>query len=288
MASRGDELLAKAEKKAKSSTGWFSSSSSKWEDAGDLFQQAGNAYKVDGRWTESGKAFEREAECRLQASEKNDAMNAFHNAAKSYKKTDPAAAVNALHSTIKLIIEAGNFRQAADREKEIATIYAQDGYDIAKARDSFQRAGDWYKQEDANATANQCYQQAAELSADLGDYQRSVELYTTVADWSLTSPLTKYSVKEYWLRAVLAAMATGDLVLAQRLLDTFAQKDVTFPSTREAKFAKEIVDSCEEADVERYTAAVYQYDQVTKLDNWKTSVLLRIKKALEEDDSGLT
>lgn len=87
---------------------------------------------------------------------------------------------------------------------------------------------------------------------------------------------------------MLAAMATGDLVLAQRLLDTFAQKDVTFPSTREAKFAKEIVDSCEEADVERYTAAVYQYDQVTKLDNWKTSVLLRIKKALEDDDSGLT
>lgn len=37
--SRGDELLAKAEKKAGSSTGWFSSSSTKWEDAADLFQQ---------------------------------------------------------------------------------------------------------------------------------------------------------------------------------------------------------------------------------------------------------
>lgn len=39
MGGRGDELLAKAEKKASSSTGWFSSSSSKWEDAADLFQQ---------------------------------------------------------------------------------------------------------------------------------------------------------------------------------------------------------------------------------------------------------
>jgi hypothetical protein len=37
--SRGDDLLAKAEKKASSSTGWFSSSSTKWEDAADLFQQ---------------------------------------------------------------------------------------------------------------------------------------------------------------------------------------------------------------------------------------------------------
>jgi len=46
--------------------------------------------------------------------------------------------------------------------------------------------------------------------------------------------------------------------------------------------------ACEEADVDRFTNAVYQYDQVTKLDNWKTGVLLRIKKALEEDEGGLT
>ena len=31
----------------------------------------------------------REAACRQHANENNDAMNAFHNAAKSYKKSDP-------------------------------------------------------------------------------------------------------------------------------------------------------------------------------------------------------
>lgn len=59
------------------------------------------------------------------------------------------------------------------------------------------------------STANQCYQQAAELSGDLGDYQRSMELYLTVGDWSLSSALTKYSVKEYWLRAALCSIAMG-------------------------------------------------------------------------------
>jgi hypothetical protein len=181
-----------------------------------------------------------------------------------------------------------------------------------------------------------------------------MELYLTVGDWSLGSALTKYSVKEYWLRAALCSLAMGvsrisawpgpgchflhsrsrstgrclllrslffpfrlrslstlsfpslpsririrvrvrvrpahtqDLVTTQRLLDEFARKDVTFPSTREAKFAYELMQACEEADVERYTAAVYGYDQVTKLDNWKTSVLLKVKKALEEDEGGLT
>ena len=74
----------------------------------------------------------------------------------------------------------------------------------------------------------------------------------------------------------------------QRLLDTFAQKDVTFPSTREAHFAHDLMQACEEADVEKFTGCVVNYDRVTKLDNWKTSVLLKIKKALEEDEGGLT
>jgi len=286
--SEAEDLLSRAEKKANSGVGWFGSSSSKWEEAGDLYKNAANAFKIEKRWAESGKAFEKEAACRLQGNETNDAMNAFHNAAKSFKKSQPEAAVSALHQCIKILVQEGHFRQAADREKEIAAIFATDNFDPAKARDSFVRAGDWYKQEDANATANQCYQQAAEISGDLGDYQRALELYCTVADWSLTSALTKYSVKEYWLRAALCSMAMGDLVLTQKLLDDFSRKDVTFPSTREAKFAHELMGACEEGDVERYTAAVFQYDQVTKLDNWKTGVLLKVKKALEEDEGALT
>lgn len=34
--------------------------------------------------------------------------------------TDVVAAVTALHQTIKLLVQAGNFRQAADREKEVS------------------------------------------------------------------------------------------------------------------------------------------------------------------------
>lgn len=82
----------------------------------------------------------------------------------------------------------------------------------AKASLQCGRLGGYCSEERSDAlasTANQCYQQAAELSAELGDYQRSMELYQTVADWSLTSALTKYSVKEYWLRAALCSMAMG-------------------------------------------------------------------------------
>ena len=82
---------------------------------------------------------------------------------------------------------------------------------------------------DPSSTANQCYQQAAELSADLQDFRRSMELYQTVADWSLTSALTKYSVKEYWLRAALCSMALGvSICVGSRLCTGSRHHTTTF------------------------------------------------------------
>jgi len=60
-----------------------------------------------------------------------------------------------------------------------------------------------------SSTANQCYKDAADLHADLEEYGQAIARYEQVADHSLSSALTKYSVKEYWLRAGLCALAMG-------------------------------------------------------------------------------
>lgn len=58
-------------------------------------------------------------------------------------------------------------------------------------------------------TANACFKDAADLYADLEKYPQAIARYEQVADHSLGSALTKYSVKEYWLRASLCALAMG-------------------------------------------------------------------------------
>ena len=82
-------LLDKADKKAASSGGWFTSNNSKWEEAGDLYQQAANAFKIDKLFKEAGDAHAREAECRENSKEINEAANAWWNAAKAYKRGYP-------------------------------------------------------------------------------------------------------------------------------------------------------------------------------------------------------
>jgi alpha-soluble NSF attachment protein len=62
----------------------------------------------------------------------------------------------------------------------------------------------------------------------------------------------------------------------------YGNQDTTFPSTREAKFVNALAEAMEAADVEMFTGAVVEFDSVTKLDNWKTGLLLKIKREMEQ------
>ncbi|KAH7916398.1 soluble NSF attachment protein [Hygrophoropsis aurantiaca] len=277
-------LSEKADKKANSSTGWFSSSSTKYEEAGDLYQQAANAFKLENSFREAGDSFAREAECREQCKEVNEASNAWWNAAKAYKRGYPDLAIQALGQTISHLTKSGRFRQAADREKDIAQIYRHEMNDLHKACESLERAGNWYSQEDAVATANGCFKDAADLHGEIGEFPQAIALYEQVADHSLTSALTKYSVKEYWLKSCLCALAMKDVVTAKRSIAKYSSQDTSFTNTRECKFLNVLIESIDAGDQEMFTGAVVEYDKITNLDNWKTAILLKIKKGIQQDE----
>lgn len=140
-----------------------------------------------------------------------------------------AVAVAALQRTIQLYKEKGRFRQAADRHKEIAAILQQEGGDMAGALEAYEAAGNIYSNEDATAcvslsppllrptglnsslhrSANACYKEAAEIAATLGQYPRAIEHFEKVAQQSLGSALTRYGVKEHYLKAGMCWLATG-------------------------------------------------------------------------------
>ena len=70
-------------------------------------------------------------------------------------------------------------------------------------------------------------------------------------------------------------------------MQKYATQDPSFPSTREAKFLNILIEAVESGDTETFTGAVYEFDQVVKLDNWKTNILLNIKRGIQ-DEPGLT
>ena len=79
--SKGDTFLQQAENELTKSKSWFASKDKKFEDACELYQNAGNAYKVGGFYFESGNAYYKAATI-LRDELKNsfDASKAFQNA----------------------------------------------------------------------------------------------------------------------------------------------------------------------------------------------------------------
>jgi hypothetical protein len=106
---KGKQYMEEAEKKLKSSGSMFSSifgsGSSKLDDAVELFQKAGNSFKIGKNWTMAGRAFCQAAEVQLKQNTKHEAASMYNEAANAYKKSDPNEALNCLSKSCDIYID---------------------------------------------------------------------------------------------------------------------------------------------------------------------------------------
>ena len=125
----------------------------------------------------------------------------------------------------------------------------------------------------------------ADIAALEGDYQTAINNFHAVANSSLENHLMKYSVKDYWFKAGLCALATKDLVATKRNLDDYIGKDPGFASQREYQLLSDLLEAVEAGNQEVFTDKLYAYDQMSRLDKWKTEILVRVKAQIEEADN---
>lgn len=71
---------------------------------------------------------------------------------------------------------------------------------------------------------------------------------------------------------------------ANRAFEKYREIDPTFASTREHQLLVDLAGAIEAQDPGEFEDKLFQYDQMSKLDKWKTEILLRIKNNIEEDD----
>ena len=74
-----------------------------------------------------------------------------------------------------------------------------------------------------------------------------------------------------------------DTVGCRRNLTKYSQ-EITFSSTRECKLVDNLINACDGNDTDAFTDVTMEYDQVMKLDNWKTTILLKIKRSINVDE----
>ncbi|KAL6855165.1 vesicular-fusion protein S17 [Amphichorda felina] len=281
-------LLQKAQKAlqgAGSGFSFFGGREEKYQNAADMFIEAANAFKMQQQSAEAGQAFEQAAQIQNKnLSEPDDAANTMVDAFKAYRKPDPQAAVRCLNFAIDRYCQKGNFRRAASHKENLGEMYEQELGDSKGALEAYEAAAQWYEGDNATALANKLWLKVADMSALEENYYKSIEIFEKVAQQSINNNLMKYSVKDYLLKAGICHLATGDLVAAQRALERYREIDPSFISQREHMLLTDLVEAVEGKSQEQFTDKLYQYDQISKLDKWKTTMLVRVKNSIEEAD----
>lgn len=130
--------------------------------------------------------------------------------------------------------------------------------------------------------ANKLYLKVADLAALESDYYKAIAQFEKVAQSSVNNNLMKWSVKDYFLKAGLCHLAVGDMVATNRAIESYRELDPTFMSTREHQLLVDIAEAVEAGDQEAFADKLFQYDQMSKLDSWKTKIMLKIKNAIQE------
>lgn len=281
------QLMADAEKKLVGNKGFFGSlfggGSNRLDEAVECYQRAANLFKMAKNWPQAGKAFCEAANLHSKAGSRHDAATNYVDASNCYKKSDTQEAVNCLLKAIEIYTDMGRFTIAAKHHQTIAELYENEASDLQRAIQHYEQAADYFKGEESTTSANKCMLKVAQYAAELEDYSKAIEIYEQVAATSLESSLLKYSAKEYFFRAALCHLSI-DALNAQHALEKYVQQYPAFQDGREYKLVKTLIEHLEdEPNIEGFTDAIKDYDSISRLDQWYTKILLRIKKQHNED-----
>ncbi|KAI5736274.1 hypothetical protein M8J76_001618 [Diaphorina citri] len=280
------QLVAEAEKKISSSSkGFFSqfTGGNKTDEAIDLYVRAGNLFKLGKKWNDGGNAFLQAGTLHLKNNNKHDAGLCFVDAANCYKKSNPAEAIKAIERAVEIHTDMGRFIMVAKHHENIAEIYEKELEDQEKAIDHYQHAADCYAGEENKSSANKCLIKIANYSALTDHLDNAIKLYEQLGKAATENSLMKYNSKEYFFKAGLCHLCI-DLLNCQQALSRYIDLSPAFQDTREYKFLLKLIESLEEEDSDAFSETVKEFDSISRLDQWYTTMLLKIKRQISTNE----
>ncbi|CAN0052312.1 unnamed protein product [Discosporangium mesarthrocarpum] len=172
---------------------------------------------------------------------------------------------------------------AAKQSKEMGEIFEAD-HNYEDALMAYQQAADLHQSDNSPAAASGNLVKIATILSqhvDPPDFGRAAQVYEQLGRSCMEKKLLQANAKAYWLQAGLCLLALEDTVAAHEKLRTFQDVDYGFEDSRECKFLEKLITAVEGFDAEGFAQTCFEWDSISKLDAWKTSVLLRIKKSIE-------
>ena len=148
----------------------------------------------------------------------------------------------------------------------------------SKAMHLFEKAAELYQNKELTAYANQCYQKAAQLAAQINHYSKAVDIFEKVATLSLSDSLLMEEAKRHFFNAGVCRLCRGDDVVAMDVsIMRYVELYPNFPETKECKFLTYIKAPIVQRDAAKFSDAV---KALRVVDSWTNMLLSRVEEKL--------
>jgi len=276
------EFRSLAEKKLKK--GGFMSlftGGSRVDEAQELYQKAGNQFKLAHEWNDAADCYLQFAFCSAKLGIQSEEAQGYVEAANCLKKVSPESSLEWYEKAIELFSNAGRYQQAAKQLKLVAEMLEQEDK-LDRAAEYYQKAADMFEMDEhSKSSISQCYVKLAELYTKNSKFTEAAKIFEKEGEKALANHLLQFGAREHFLKAGILYLASGDSVTATIACDRYHQLDPRLEGTRESQLLKGVTAAFVENDVDSFMAAVQEYDSISRLDPWKTEVLVQAKKKLQ-------
>ena len=193
-----------------------------------------------------------------------------------------------MQQAISIFTEIGRFPTAAKLEKELAELFEEDEK-FEEACQHYQTAADYFESENQKSSANQCIVKVAHLNALAEKYDDAIEQFEKAAQASVEDRLLKWGAKEFLFKAGVCRLARitdveEQITEMEPKIEEYKDLDVHFGGSYECKLLEGVIPAMEKQDITAFKKAMRDYNNVQKLDGWKTTMFLKILRKLEENE----
>ena len=260
----------------------------KYTEAADLFTKAGNAYKSVRDFAKAGDAFSRAATCWQAVDELNDAAYQSAEAGRMFAKQPETSekAIESFRFAAQNYRENAKFSNAAKILVEASQTFREIG-EIDKAVDALKDAAQLYDDENQPVQSSTQLAVVGDLLSQKKDWLEAAKIYKDVATRRMGDRLTQLSAGEYFTKSVACQMAADDSIGGENMLREFVNLNPGWERTRDCQLLQKTLKAMNDNDVEAFTSALAEYDQVKRLDSWMIDTFTAIKKLIEGDDEDL-
>lgn len=182
----------------------------------------------------------------------NQAMDSFLLSVRIYRNNSQP--INAAH----LLAEAGQIFQENDDKNKAIKMYID--------------AAQIYEDENHPLEAVTQLTIAADICCLQNEFIKASDLYRYSTKIQINNKLTQFTSSEYCLKSVICRMEANDAVGAEELMNDFID---IYPEWKQSK-EYEMIAACNVAilngDLDAFSNAVTQYDQIKELDNWTKKI----------------